>query len=59
MLIGFDILNNELVIDEIEYLGLHDIERIKELELDVENDFPGGFYIYNPSSPMRGFVSYG
>jgi len=37
--------------DEIEWITLQDEDRIKEL--GIENDMPGGFYIYNPDESVR------
>jgi len=48
---GFDNPEAEqFTLDPIEWIGASDTARIKELNLDVEDDFPGGFYIYNPTN---------
>jgi hypothetical protein len=39
--------------DEIEWVTLQDEDRIKEL--DIRNDMPSGFYIYNPDESVRSF----
>ncbi len=40
-------------LDQIEWLGSDDIERLKELNIDPDKDMPNGFYIHNPHSyPM-------
>lgn len=39
---------DQFKIDPIEWIDASDTERIDELNLNLDNDFPGGFYIYNP-----------
>lgn len=43
-----DIENHKLYIDECEFLGLEDVERLTELGLDPDKDLPSAFYIHNP-----------
>lgn len=44
----YDSVNSTLKIDKIEWITLNDSKRIEELKLDINTDFPNGFYIYNP-----------
>ncbi len=45
-------------LDRVEFLGLEDEERLKELNIDPDEDMPSGFYIHNPHSyPDSLFVS--
>lgn len=46
-IIGYDAENNVLSYDQLEWISSTDTERIEELDLDAEFDFPNGFYIYN------------
>ncbi|MDD4588403.1 MAG: M56 family metallopeptidase, partial [Heliobacteriaceae bacterium] len=40
-------------LDQIEWLTLDDSERIKELNINPDDDMPNGYYIYNPQNyPM-------
>jgi beta-lactamase regulating signal transducer with metallopeptidase domain len=40
-------------LDQIEWLTLDDTERLEALDIDPDEDMPGGFYIHNPNSyPM-------
>ena len=39
---------DQFTLDPIEWIGLSDTERIEELNLNPDDDMPGGFYIYNP-----------
>ena len=41
--------------DVIEWINSSDTERIKELNLDPDNDMPNGFYIYNPNLSKRAY----
>jgi hypothetical protein len=54
---GFDNPNaDQFTLDPAELIGLSDIERIEELNLNPDDDMPGGFYIYNPAKeaiPLR------
>lgn len=39
--------------DQVEWLTLNDTERLKELNINPENDMPNGYYIHNPQTyPM-------
>lgn len=44
---NYDSKANTIKIDEIEWILQDNINRINELGLSNENDFPNGFYIYN------------
>ena len=44
-----DKANNYLTIDICEWITEEDTNRIEALKLDLEMDFPNGFYIYNKS----------
>ncbi len=44
--------DNELYVDSVEILTLNDIDRIKELNLTATNDYPNGYYIYNPEKDV-------
>ncbi len=46
---NYDPQSRMLIFDEIEWVLQSDTKRIKELGLDAEQDFPNGYYIYNPS----------
>lgn len=39
----------EFTLDPIEWIDSSQSERIKELNLNPDEDMPGGFYIYNPT----------
>jgi len=46
----------EFTFDPIEWIDSTQSERIEELNLNPDEDMPGGFYIYNPkveSNPMQ------
>lgn len=43
-------------LDKAELLGLQDVERLEELNIDPEMDMPSGFYVYNPHSYPDGLV---
>lgn len=49
----YDTVNNTLKIDKIEWITQNDAERIEELKLDANLDFPNGFYIYNPDETTK------
>ncbi len=36
-----------ILVDEMEFISIFELERIDELGLDPEEDFPSGFYLYN------------
>jgi hypothetical protein len=46
---SFDEGTRSLTFDEVEWISHLDTERIKELGLDPESDFPSGFQVYNES----------
>lgn len=46
---SFDADSGALVVDPIEWIAKGDTERIRELKLSSAEDFPNGYYIYNPS----------
>jgi len=46
---SFDVKTGLVTIDPIEWITKEDSARVKELGLNAEDDFPDGFYIYNPS----------
>ena len=50
---NFNTTNNGFEFDEIEWVTLDDAERIKELNLSSDEDFPNGFYINNPASDTK------
>ena len=39
---------NKITLDTVEFINCTDYERISELNLSEDSDFPNGFYIYNP-----------
>lgn len=44
--------------DEVEWITSFDTERIEELEaqgIDIKDDMPNGFYIYNPSADRQNY----
>jgi hypothetical protein len=45
--------NRTFDFDEIEWIILHDVDRIEEL--GIKDDMPGGFYIYNPDNSVLSF----
>ncbi len=45
--LSFNNADNYLYVDECEWITFDDVDRIKELELDAEDDLPSGFYIHN------------
>jgi hypothetical protein len=45
----------ELVLDPIEWVNQTDTQRIEELNLNPDEDFPSGFYIYNPTKETVSF----
>lgn len=40
--------DNTFIVDPLEYIEKEDTKRIKELGLDIENDFLDGYYFHNP-----------
>jgi len=51
---GFDNPNEEEVtLDTVEWINASNADRIKALHLNQEEDFPTGFYIYNPTKEAR------
>ncbi|MFF2754969.1 hypothetical protein ACFVR1_14615 [Psychrobacillus sp. NPDC058041] len=46
---SFDEETKSLTFDEVEWISHLDTERIKEVGLDPESDFPSGFQVYNES----------
>lgn len=47
-LVGYIVIeDNTLYLDIVEVITLEDIERIIELGLNQQDDFPNGYYIYN------------
>ncbi|WP_391117452.1 hypothetical protein [Psychrobacillus sp. L3] len=52
-LTNYDEKTKSLTFDEIEWIDESDTERIKELGLDPESDFPSGFQIYNESEQTK------
>ena len=55
---NFNTTNNGFEFDEIEWVTLDDAERIKELNLSSDEDFPNGFYINNPASDAEVYKDY-
>lgn len=53
---NFNTTNNSFEFDEIEWVTLDDTDRIKELNLNLDNDFPNGFYINNPTSDTKSYT---
>ena len=53
---NFDTTNNSFEFDEIEWITLNDTDRIKELNLNSDNDLPNGFYINNPTSDIKSYT---
>lgn len=53
---NFDTTNNSFEFDEIEWITLDDTDRIKELNLNSDNDLPNGFYINNPTSDTKSYT---
>jgi len=50
-LVGYIVIeDNTLYLDEVEVITSEDVEKIAELGLKEENDFPNGYYIHNPDS---------
>ncbi|ABR47686.1 hypothetical protein Amet_1490 [Alkaliphilus metalliredigens QYMF] len=43
----FDNEKGIITFDQVEWLSLEDTERITELGLNIDTDFPSGFYVYN------------
>lgn len=52
----FDETTDELIFDEIEWIDHLDTDRVKELGLDSESDFPSGFLIYNESELTESLI---
>ena len=51
---NFNVKSRTFDFDEIEWITLIDEDRIKEL--GIENDMPGGFYIFNPDMNVRTYI---
>lgn len=50
-LVGYIVIeDNTLYLDIVEVITLEDIERITELGLNQQDDFPNGYHIYNPDT---------
>lgn len=47
--------DNELYFDSVEIVTSNDIDRIKELNLIATNDYPNGYYIYNPEEDVTSY----
>ena len=47
--------NSKIYIDECEFLGLDDVERLEELGLDPDRDLPSAFYIHNPDETPHSY----
>ncbi|WP_313893554.1 hypothetical protein [Psychrobacillus sp.] len=52
----YDEIAGKLTFDEIEWVDHQDIERVKELGLDLESDLPSGFLIYNESEQTESLI---
>ena len=48
--------NKSFDFDEAEWITVSDIEKINELGIDVDNDMPGGFYVYNLKNGIKTFT---
>ncbi len=46
-LVDLDLTSSLLTVDEMEFVSIFETERIAELGLDPQADFPSGFYLYN------------
>lgn len=44
---SLDSSKSEIAFDRLEWISIADTERIRELGLDAESDFPNDYYIYN------------
>ncbi len=44
---SIDDIDQEIIFDEVEFLGLEDEKRIRELGYDFDTDLPSGFLIHN------------
>ena len=44
---------NKITLDFAEWIDSNDTERIAELNLSEEQDFPNGFYVYNPEETTK------
>lgn len=49
----YDEKTRTLVYDEVEWVCHTDTSRVSELGLDINRDFPNGFYIYNEKEQLR------
>lgn len=50
-LVGYIVIeDNTLYLDKVEIITLDDTERITELGLKQQDDFPNGYHIYNPDT---------
>jgi hypothetical protein len=47
--------DNELYFDSVEIVTGNDMDRIKELNLIEANDYPNGYYIYNPETDVASY----
>lgn len=45
-----------LIFDDLEWINSANTERINELKLDIDNDFPNGFYLYNEVEMDEAFL---
>ena len=54
-IVEYDNGTDALVVDEIEWIGMGQHERINELGLDVDHDFPNPYYIHNESEKTRNY----
>lgn len=42
-----DLNDNTFLLDEVEWITLEDEDRIRELNLTIDNNLPNGYYIHN------------
>jgi len=52
---NFDIQNKSFEFDEIEWITLEDTERLKELNINSDEDMPNGFYINNEKPDTKSY----
>ena len=45
-----ELSNTTFFLDEVEWITLKDEERIRELNLTIDNNLPNGYYIHNPDT---------
>ncbi len=55
-ILNVDTENNSIEFDEIEWITSDDTVRIRELNINPEDDMPNGFYIYNSSSDTSNYI---